>query len=115
MSIPRIFKPAIILTLAAILFSTAGFGQTRKHDLSLQAGFLSGDQLSDIFESKDHGIWLLSNDGLFHYDDQAGQMERHGYDREKEDIFISQDINRISWQITFAVAILPVIRSDIGG
>jgi hypothetical protein len=40
----------IILTLAAVLFSTAGFGQTRKHDLSLQAGFLSGDQLGDIFE-----------------------------------------------------------------
>lgn len=49
MSIPRIFKPVISLILAAILFSTAGFGQTRKHDLSLQAGFLSGDQLSDIF------------------------------------------------------------------
>ncbi len=49
MSIKRILRPVIVLTLAAFLFSTAGFGQTRTHDLSLQYGFLSIDQLADIF------------------------------------------------------------------
>jgi len=50
MSIARFAKPLSVLLLAAVLFSTTGFAQTRNHDLSLQAGFLSGDQLSDIFE-----------------------------------------------------------------
>ena len=49
MSITRIFKPVIILTLSAVLFSTAGFGQTRRHDLSIHFGVLSSDQVIDIF------------------------------------------------------------------
>jgi len=49
MSIKRILRPVIVLTLAAFIFSTAGFGQTRTHDVSLQYGFLSIDQLTDIF------------------------------------------------------------------
>ena len=49
MSITRIFKPVIILTLSAVLFSTVGFGQTRRNDLSLQFGVLSSDQVIDIF------------------------------------------------------------------
>jgi hypothetical protein len=49
MSIKRILRPVIVLTLAAFLCSTAGFGQTRTHDVSLQYGFLSIDQLTDIF------------------------------------------------------------------
>jgi hypothetical protein len=48
-SITRIFKPVIILTLFTVLFSTAGFGQTRRNDLSLQFGVLSNDQVTDIF------------------------------------------------------------------
>jgi len=48
-SITRIVKPVIILTLSAVLFSTAGFGQTRRNDLSLQFGVLSNDQVTDIF------------------------------------------------------------------
>lgn len=49
MSVMRVFKPVIILALAAVLFSTAGFGQTRRHDLSLHFGVLSSDQVIDIF------------------------------------------------------------------
>lgn len=49
MSITRVFKPVIILALAAVLFPAAGFGQTRRHDISLQFGVLSGDQVIDIF------------------------------------------------------------------
>ena len=50
MSIKRIFKPVIVLTLAVFILSTAGFGQTRKHDVSFQYGFVSSDQVLDIFE-----------------------------------------------------------------
>lgn len=49
MSVTRVFKPVIILALAAVFFPAAGFGQTRRHDISLQFGVLSGDQVIDIF------------------------------------------------------------------
>lgn len=49
MSVKRILRPVIVLVLAAFLLSSAGYGQTRRHDLSLSAGVLSIDQLSDIF------------------------------------------------------------------
>ena len=49
MFLKRIIRLIAALTLSSILLSTGGFGQTRKHDVSLQAGFLSIDQLSDMF------------------------------------------------------------------
>ncbi|MGZ5439474.1 MAG: hypothetical protein ACXWFJ_06455 [Candidatus Aminicenantales bacterium] len=48
MSTKRILRPVIVLVLATLILSTAGFGQTRRHDLSLSYGVLSIDQLSDI-------------------------------------------------------------------
>jgi hypothetical protein len=48
MFIKRILRPVLVLTLAAFVFSTAGFGQTRRHDLSISYGVLSSDQLADI-------------------------------------------------------------------
>jgi hypothetical protein len=48
MFLKRILKPVIILTLAAFVLSTAGFGQTRRHDLSVAYGVLSIDQLTGI-------------------------------------------------------------------
>ena len=48
MSIKRSLRSVIILTLAALVLSTAGFGQTRKNDLSVSYGVLSIDQLGDI-------------------------------------------------------------------
>lgn len=52
MIIKRLAKPAIAVTLVAILlsFTTASFAQERTHDLSFQFGFLSTDQITDIFE-----------------------------------------------------------------
>lgn len=49
MTSKRILRPAIVLTLTAFLFANAGFGQTRTHDVSLQYGLISIDQVSDIF------------------------------------------------------------------
>jgi len=50
MSLKRCLRPALILTLAVLVLAPAGFGQTRRHDLSLSYGVLSSDQLTDIFE-----------------------------------------------------------------
>lgn len=49
MFIKRTLRSVVIFTLIAAFVSTAGFGQTRKHDLSLSYGVGSGDQLMDIF------------------------------------------------------------------
>lgn len=49
MFIKRILRPVMIVTLAAFVFATAGFGQTRRHDFSLGYGLLSSDQIVDIF------------------------------------------------------------------
>ncbi len=48
MSTTRILRPVIVLVLAAFMLSTAGFGQTRRHDLSLSYGVLSIDQFADV-------------------------------------------------------------------
>jgi hypothetical protein len=48
MHIRRVIKPVIVLTLAAFVFSTAGFAQVRKHDVSVAYGFLSIDQVTDM-------------------------------------------------------------------
>lgn len=49
MLVKRLLKPVLFLTLAAFVLTTAGFGQTRRHDLSLSYGVLSIDQLADVF------------------------------------------------------------------
>jgi len=44
----RILRSVIIFTLISVFVSTAGFGQTRKHDFSLSYGTVSFDQVADI-------------------------------------------------------------------
>ncbi|MBP1770087.1 MAG: hypothetical protein H6P96_705 [Candidatus Aminicenantes bacterium] len=48
MFLKRLFKPVLALTLAAVVFTGAGFGQTRQHDVSVSCGFLSIDQMADL-------------------------------------------------------------------
>jgi hypothetical protein len=66
MSSKRIPKLILALTLAAFIFSTAGFGQTRKHDVSFQYGFVSNDQVVDIFENI---VMIVITLGNFYKDD----------------------------------------------
>jgi hypothetical protein len=49
MSAKHLLKPILILVLAAFVLTAPGFGQTRRHDLSLSYGVLSIDQLADVF------------------------------------------------------------------
>jgi hypothetical protein len=50
MAVKRILKPLVVLTLAAFVLTGAGFGQTRRHDLSLSYGVLSIDQMADVLQ-----------------------------------------------------------------
>jgi hypothetical protein len=49
MSIKRMLRSIVVMTLIAAFASTAGFAQTRTHDISLAYGVISSDQLADIF------------------------------------------------------------------
>jgi hypothetical protein len=49
MSLARCLRPVLVLALAVLVLAPGGFGQTRRHDLSLSYGVLSSDQLVDIF------------------------------------------------------------------
>lgn len=49
MSLKRAARPVIVLVLAVFVCATAGFGQDRRHDLSLGYGVLSIDQAADVF------------------------------------------------------------------
>ena len=53
----------------------------------------SSNEVTDAFESKKHGLWLLGNDGLYLYDYQTDKITRHGNDKSRGDVFVSQDIN----------------------
>lgn len=66
MFLKRILRPVIIFTLAAFVLSSASFGQTRKHDISLSYGVLSNDQVFDIFENI---VLIVITLGNFYKDD----------------------------------------------
>jgi signal transduction histidine kinase/ligand-binding sensor domain-containing protein len=51
------------------------------------------NQIKQAVESRGDGIWLLTNNGLFLYRYETNQIERIGYDKEKGDVFLTQDIN----------------------
>jgi len=48
-----------------------------------------------IMESKENGIWTLTNNGLFFIHNNSDLIERHGFDSTKGDVFSTQDINSL--------------------
>ena len=72
----------------------AGTAVYVKYDLSkVGEGNASSNEITRSFESAKHGLWLLTNNGLFLYNYKTNTLERHGYDIAVGDIFLSQDIN----------------------
>jgi len=67
MSLKRVLRPVLVLTLALFVLSASAFGQTRRHDLSLAYGFLSIDQVTDIFTDV---VTIVLTFGTF---DKSGQ------------------------------------------
>ncbi|MBS4034232.1 MAG: SpoIIE family protein phosphatase, partial [Ignavibacterium sp.] len=64
----------------------------KQYDLSLLQG---SNEITGALESKKHGLWLLTTNGLFLYNYKTDSIERHGFDKSKGDIFGTQDINSI--------------------
>ncbi len=48
-----------------------------------------------MLESKKNGLWILTDNGLYLYDYATDKIERHGYDKNAGDIFVTQDINSL--------------------
>lgn len=74
----------------------SGQTQFKHHDLSkLVSGSPISNEVIQIVESELHGIWLLTNFGLFSVDPVTNQFTRHGHKQQAGDVFISQDMNSI--------------------
>jgi signal transduction histidine kinase/ligand-binding sensor domain-containing protein len=55
----------------------------------------AANEVTHVYEGPNHGLWVLSNLGLFLYDYGSGDLTRHAYNPEKGDVLGSQDINSI--------------------
>ena len=64
----------------------------KRYDLSVLQG---SSEITGVLESKKLGLWLLTTNGLFLYDYKTDKISRHGFDKAKGDVFVSQDINSI--------------------
>jgi len=80
--------------------SSGLYGQERtgkgfKHyDLTqISSATASSNNVNFIFESKKHGLWLVTDGGLFLYSYEDDSVERHGFDPDQGDVFLTQDIN----------------------
>jgi signal transduction histidine kinase/ligand-binding sensor domain-containing protein len=83
-----------LCTTTGLYKKDKGSQQFRKYDLSQVKGSnASSNEITRAFESKKHGLWLISNNGLFLYDYVTDKIVRHGADKNEGDIFVTQDIN----------------------
>ena len=65
-----------------------------RYDLSkVGEGDAGSNEVTHVYESPKHGLWITTNNGLFLYDYTTGKLSRHGYDPKAGDIFVTQDIN----------------------
>jgi signal transduction histidine kinase/ligand-binding sensor domain-containing protein len=53
----------------------------------------TSNQVVNVYDSPKHGIWLLTNNGLFLYNYATDKVERFGFDKKKGDVLGSHDIN----------------------
>ena len=83
-----------LCTLKGLFKKTNDADTFKRYDLSTLPGSNAGsNEITRAFESKKHGLWLITNNGLFLYNYATDKIERHGYDKNKGDIFITQDVN----------------------
>jgi signal transduction histidine kinase/ligand-binding sensor domain-containing protein len=68
----------------------------KQYDLSRVNGSNAASNWTKrMLESKKHGLWILTGNGLFLYNYTTNKIERHGYDKNAGDIFVTQDINSL--------------------
>ena len=83
-----------LCTLTGLFKKSKGAHVFTKYDLSKIDGCDAGsNQITKAYESKKHGLWLTTDNGLFLYNYDNDKIERHGFDKAKGDVFVTQDIN----------------------
>ncbi len=83
-----------LATRCGLFKRTKGSVDFIRYELSTLPGAnLTSNEVRGVFESEKHGLWLLTNNGLFLYNYQNDLIERHGHDKSLGDVFVTQDIN----------------------
>lgn len=83
-----------LCTLTGLYKRSKGDPTFTWYDLSkIEGSNASSNQITKAYESKVHGLWLTTDNGLFLYNYTTGNIERHGFDKARGDVFVTQDIN----------------------
>ena len=83
-----------LCTFTGLYRKDKGTQTFKRYDLSLIKGSnVSSNEITRAIESKKHGLWLITNNGLFLYNYSTDKIVRHGFDKNAGDIFATQDIN----------------------
>ncbi|MEO5583154.1 MAG: two-component regulator propeller domain-containing protein, partial [Saprospiraceae bacterium] len=85
-----------LFTFSGIYKKPKGDNEYKLYDLSKVIGAnAASNEVTRGFESKKHGLWILTNSGLFLYDYNTDKIERLAYDKELGDILVTQDVNSL--------------------
>ena len=83
-----------LCTLTGLYKKSKGEQSFSWYDLSkIEGSDASSNQITKAYESKIHGLWLTTDNGLFLYNYKTDKIERHGFDKTRGDVFATQDIN----------------------
>jgi len=79
------------------LFTQDPLNSSIKHlDLSLLGDTVAAaNEVTHIFEGPVHGLWILTNSGLYLYDYANDEVTRHAFDPNMGEVLSSQDINSL--------------------
>ncbi|HEX6169759.1 MAG TPA: two-component regulator propeller domain-containing protein, partial [Chitinophagaceae bacterium] len=83
-----------LFTFSGVYKKQKSANEYKQYDLSkVTGGNSASNEVTRGFESKKHGLWILTNNGLFLYNFSTDKIERHAYDKQAGDILITQDVN----------------------
>ncbi len=75
---------------------SAKTGEIKRFNLmKLPFAGTNSNSVTNLYESPVHGLWIITDDGLFLYDYKSEQISRHGYDPDQGMVFPVQDINSL--------------------
>lgn len=83
-------------TRSGLYRKAQGAGKFNRYDLSsIAGGNANSNSISDLVESSRNGLWIITNYGLFRYRYDKDSIEHHGFGKQKDEVFITQDVNSL--------------------
>jgi signal transduction histidine kinase/ligand-binding sensor domain-containing protein len=87
-------KDLWLCTFTGLYRKTKGSETFKYFDLrKIHTADARSNEITTVFESKNYGLWIITNNGLFLMDPDTELITRHGYHKHASNVFISQDIN----------------------